>query len=108
MWEHRNGVLMDKEKGLIVLQLNEDIHHEYALGFHGFPPNMRHQVRHPIDEVLEMEMKDKHTWLGRVRDARDYADTRTQDDTDQQALRQQQRRFARWIGRQQAQDRTNS
>ena len=67
MWEHRNGVLMDKEKGLIVLQLNEDIHHEYALGFHGFPPNMRHQVRRPIDEVLEMEMKDKHTWLGRGR-----------------------------------------
>ena len=44
MWEHRNAVLTDTEKGLLLKKLNEEIEQEKALGLERFPKDMKHYL----------------------------------------------------------------
>jgi len=96
MWEHRNAVLTDTENGLLLKKLNEEIETEYALGFERFPSDMRYYIQRPLPDMLEAEEMEKRAWLLRTQTARDLP--RTQEEREEDQLRQQQRWFANWIG----------
>ena len=70
MWEHRNGILFDKEQGLLRELQMKEIDHQFELGFDGFPRHMRTFISKTIGEVKDMEAEDRATWIEPIQAAR--------------------------------------
>jgi len=94
MWEHRNGILTDQEKGQLAQLLKREIQQEYSQGFQSLPSDLRRSTQIPMEQLLERPLKQQQTWLGRIQDGRNFGEAE-----EQQARRQvrvQQCFMANW------------
>ena len=95
MWEHRNGIIHDKEQGQLALILKRDIQLEYSKGFSNLPSDLRQAARLPIDQVLKWSLKQQQNWLGRIQDGRNFGTAEEQQARRQ--VRAQQQFMADWL-----------
>jgi hypothetical protein len=66
MWEHRNNILHNMEKGAESQQINTDIAQEFIQGFAGLPTSIRHWTTKSQDEVLQSKLLAQHAWLRKI------------------------------------------
>ena len=97
MWEHRNGIIHDKEQGQLALILKRDIQLEYSKGFSNLPSDLRQVARLPIDQVLKWSLKQQQNWLGRIQDGRNFGGAEEQQARRQ--VRAQQQFMVDWMAR---------
>ena len=79
MWEHRNGILHDKEEGILYEEEKKLVRAEYKLGFDYFPNNLQTHVELSLEEALELPPRQRHKWLDHIQQGRIAANTRAQD-----------------------------
>ena len=91
MWEHRNGILHDREQGQLAQSYRRQIQQEYSKGFRGLPPDLRRVTRIPMAQVLQKPLRQQEIWLGRIQDGRNYGEAEEQQAS--RNLRIQQTRF---------------
>jgi hypothetical protein len=70
MWEHRNGILHNMEKGAESKQINADILQEFQQGFAGLPASIQTWTNKPQEEVLQSKLAARRAWLRKIRAAR--------------------------------------
>jgi hypothetical protein len=76
MWEHRNGILHDKEQSIILQNLHNDIREEFARGNAGLTPEARTLFNKGCEAVLAQPAEVKLQWLARVKLARTRIDAK--------------------------------
>jgi hypothetical protein len=74
MWEHRNGILHDKEQSIILQNLHNDIREEFARGSDGLTREVRTLFNKGCEAVLAKPAEVKLQWLTRVQLARTRID----------------------------------
>jgi hypothetical protein len=70
MWEHRNGILHDKEQSIILQNLHTDIREEFARGSDGLAQEVKTLFIKGCEAVLAKPVEVKMQWLARVQLAR--------------------------------------
>jgi hypothetical protein len=73
MWEHRNGILHDKEQSIILQSLNDTIRDEFRKGGQGLPKEARTLFSHGCSAVLNKSVEVRQQWVARVQLARSRA-----------------------------------
>ena len=76
MWEHRNGILHDKEKGQAALEREERIRDEFDEGWAALDRDTRLMFRPGLAKVLRFKAGPQRAWLARVETARQRAAVR--------------------------------
>jgi hypothetical protein len=66
MWEHRNGILHDKEQSIILQSLNDTIRDEFWKGGQGLPKEVRTLLSHGCSAVLNKSVEVRQQWVARV------------------------------------------
>jgi hypothetical protein len=76
MWEHRNGVLHNKEQGQAALERAARIHEEFEEGTRALDRDTRLLFRPGLQKVLRYKAGPQLAWLARVETARERAAVR--------------------------------
>jgi hypothetical protein len=76
MWEHRNGILHDKEQSIILQNLQNDIREEFARGSDGLTHESQSLFTKGCEAVLAQPAEVKLQWLARVKLARTRIDAK--------------------------------
>jgi hypothetical protein len=75
MWEHRNGILHDKEQSIILQCLNNTIREEFQKGGEGLPAEARALLKQGCGAVLAKSAEVKQQWIARLQLARSRVST---------------------------------
>ena len=59
MWEHRNGILFNKQQGMLAEQLTAEIQLQFPIGFEGLPPNLRQATQKSQVDILKLSLEDQ-------------------------------------------------
>jgi hypothetical protein len=70
MWEHRNGILHNKEQSIILQSLHNDIREEFGRGSANLSREVQALFTEGCDAVLAKPVEVKMQWLARVQLAR--------------------------------------
>jgi hypothetical protein len=70
MWEHRNGILHDKDQSIILTALNNDIRDEFKRGYDGLSKETQALFSPGSVAILQKPAEVKQQWLARVQLAR--------------------------------------
>ena len=73
MWEHRNGILFDKDESILLEEEKRAIREQISLGFNNFPKTMRDLTKLSEKAILKMKPQERRTWLKHIRAAREIA-----------------------------------
>jgi len=76
MWEHRNGILFNKQQGMPAEHLTAEIQLQFQIGFEGLPPNLQQASQRSLEDILKASLEDHQEWLGRIQAGRNYRETR--------------------------------
>ena len=76
MWEHRNGILHDKEKGLAALEREDKIREEFEEGWDKLDRDAKLMFRPGLQRVLQFKAGPQKAWIARVETARKRAAVR--------------------------------
>jgi hypothetical protein len=94
MWEHRNGILHDKEQSIILQSLNDSIREEFRKGGQGLPKEAQALFSQGCEVVLAKPVEVRQQWVARLQLARSRA-------ASEQALGQtfgnERQTMARWL-----------
>jgi hypothetical protein len=94
MWEHRNGILHDKEQSIILQHLNTNIREEFKKGMSGLPKEAKALFSQGCAAVLAKPAEVKQQWLARIQLARRRA---LKMQTLGQTFGDERRVMARWL-----------
>jgi hypothetical protein len=70
MWEHRNGILHDKEKGQAALEREERIRDEFEEGWEYLDRDAILLFRPGVARVLQYQAAQQKAWIARIETAR--------------------------------------
>jgi hypothetical protein len=70
MWEHRNGILHDKEKGQAALERAGQIRDEFDEGWEELDRDARLLFRPGVARVLKYQAAQQKAWIARIETAR--------------------------------------
>ena len=76
MWEHRNGILHDKEKGQAALEREDKIREEFEEGWDELDRDAKLMFRPGLQRVLQFKAGPQKAWIARVETARKRAAVR--------------------------------
>jgi hypothetical protein len=71
LWEHRNGVLHNKDNNLLSLRTNQEIQEQWTLGARGLTDSAKPLFRHDHTSLLAAPLEVRQAWLLRIRNSRD-------------------------------------
>jgi hypothetical protein len=91
MWEHRNGILHNKEQSIILQQLHTNIREEFVTGPADLPKEAHALFKQGCAAILAKPVEVKQQWLSRIQLARSRA-IKTQ-----QTFGNERRTMARWL-----------
>ena len=74
MWEHRNNILFDEKQSLLRELQEQEIDHQFELGFTGFGRHMRLITSTTAEEVKRKNRNNRGLWIVQVQAARSRAD----------------------------------
>jgi hypothetical protein len=94
MWEHRNGILHDKDQSIILTALNDDIRDEFRRGYKGLPKETQSLFRQGCASILAKPAEVKQQWLARIQLARQRADMGNALGS---TFRQERQTMAKWV-----------
>jgi hypothetical protein len=94
MWEHRNGILHNKEQSIILQQLHNNIRDEFEKGSRDLPKEAHALFTQGCAAVLEKSVEVKQQWLARIQLARSQA---IKLQTLGQTFGDERRTMARWL-----------
>jgi hypothetical protein len=97
MWEHRNAILHNVEKGAESQQINTDIAQEFSQGFAGLPTSIRHWTTKPLDKVLQSKLPARRAWLRKIRAAQILWEKQYASDRGLQALQRERCFMSRFL-----------
>jgi hypothetical protein len=97
MWEHRNAILHNVEKGAESHQINTNIAQEFLQGFAGLPTSIRHWTTKSQDEVLQSKLPARRAWLRKIRAARILREKQYASDQGLQALQRERNFMSRFL-----------
>jgi hypothetical protein len=77
MWEHRNGILHNKEQSIILQNLHHNIREEFGRGCDNLTREVKALFAKGCEAVLAKPVEVKMQWLARVQLARTRLDVET-------------------------------
>ena len=93
MWEHRNGILHNREASVLREQEKQLIKTEFELGFDYFPRNLRSMINLSIEDVLKRDPRGRRVWLHYIQNGRQMAHRRREQVQRDKRILQRQRRM---------------
>jgi hypothetical protein len=94
MWEHRNGILHDKEQSIILQSLNDTIREEFRKGGQGLPKEARALFSQGCGVVLAKPVEVRQQWVARLQLARSRA---ASEQSLGQTFDKERQAMARWL-----------
>jgi hypothetical protein len=89
MWEHRNSILHDKEKGQAALEREDKIREEFEEGWDKLNRDAKLMFRPGLHRVLQFKAGPQKAWIARVEMARQRAAVRQGEMEDNEGWRDQ-------------------
>lgn len=96
MWEHRNGILHNKEQSIILNHLHAQIREEFQRGSTDLSRDAQALFRPGLAGILSKPVEVKQQWLARIQLAREKAASYLSLGS---AFQQERRGLAQWLGR---------
>jgi hypothetical protein len=94
MWEHRNGILHDKDQSIILTALNDDIRDEFRRGYEELPKETQLLFSQGCASILAKSAEIKQKWLARIQLARQRA---AMGNALGSTFRQERQTMAKWL-----------
>jgi len=95
MWEHRNGILHDKQQGRLARRTRQTLIQLHREGPRGTDSSCKPFFRKPIRVHLESPLATQMTWVTRIQNAREFSADSTA--AAQRHLARQRALMHRWL-----------
>ena len=74
MWEHRNGIMFNTDKSILLDAEKQEVREQIAAGFNHFPRALSELIKIPAATIFKMKPLARRAWLRHIKAARTVAE----------------------------------